>query len=544
LNSCCSKDFRRLFIQTSMRYSYGLCAIVVLYLTPQSFAAIGPVGNLLVANGPIQPDGFLRDAVLGNGIFPGPLISGNKGDTFQIQVSNALTNESMLTDTSIHWHGLFQKTTNWADGASFVTQCPITPTRSFPYKFSVPEQAGTFWWHSHLSMQYCDGLRGPLVVYDPDDPHKALYDIDNEGTIITLADWHHLGGVGRDFTAPPDSTLINGKGRYTGGPQVPLAIVNVAYGKRFRFRLVSTSCDPNFVFSIDGHSLTVIEADSVSVEPVVVDSIRIFAGQRYSFVLNANNPIDNYWIRALPNRGDQGFDGGINSAILRYKGAKNADPTTQQTPSVLPLQEADLHMLNHPGVPGTPVAGGADVALNLRVSFGVNPGTYSINGVTFSAPSVPVLLQILSGARRANELLPKGSVYELPPNKVVELSLPGGAPGSPHPFHLHGHVFDVIRSAGSNQYNYQNPVRRDVVSIGGGLDNVTIRFVTDNSGPWMLHCHINHHFEGGMAIVFAEDTESTPLQNPVPDSWKNLCPTYNKVHKPRPNPRRHLEQRH
>jgi hypothetical protein len=28
-------------------------------------------------------------------------------------------------------------------------------------------------------MQYCDGLRGPLVIYDPHDPHKALYDVDN-----------------------------------------------------------------------------------------------------------------------------------------------------------------------------------------------------------------------------------------------------------------------------------------------------------------------------------------------------------------------------
>jgi Putative multicopper oxidases len=108
-----------------------------------------------------------------------------------------------------HWHGLFQHTTNWADGAAFVTQCPIIPTRSFLYKFDVSQQAGTFWWHSHLSMQYCDGLRGPMVIYDPNDPHKALYDIDNgtsfliyeiidasndteskiEGTVITLADW-------------------------------------------------------------------------------------------------------------------------------------------------------------------------------------------------------------------------------------------------------------------------------------------------------------------------------------------------------------------
>ena len=23
--------------------------------------------------------------------------------------------------------------------------------------------------------QYCDGLRGPLIIYDPDDPFKTLY---------------------------------------------------------------------------------------------------------------------------------------------------------------------------------------------------------------------------------------------------------------------------------------------------------------------------------------------------------------------------------
>jgi len=516
-----------------MRSFYGLCAIVVLYLPPQSFASIGPVGNLLVSNAPIAPDGFVRDAVLGNGIFPGPLIQGHMGDTFQIQVTNALTNESMLTDTSIHWHGIFQQTTNWADGASFVTQCPITPKRSFLYKFSVPKQAGTFWWHSHLSMQYCDGLRGPMVVYDPDDPHMALYDVDSEATIITLAEWHHLGGLDRDLFAAPDSTLINGIGRYVGGPPIPLAVINVVYGKRFRFRLISISCDPNFVFSIDGHNLTVIEADSVSTDPVVVDSIQIYAGQRYSFILNATNKIDNYWIRSLPNRGNQGFGGGINSAILRYKGAPDdADPTSEQTSSVIPLQETDLHMLDRASaaVPGKPAPGGVDVALNLRVSFGDEPNTFSINDVQFAPPTVPVLLQILSGARQANQLLPKGSVYELPPNSVVEVSLPGGAPGSPHPFHLHGHVFDVVRSAGSSEYNYVNPVRRDVVNIGTALDNVTFRFVTDNAGPWLLHCHINQHFQNGMAIVFAEDTYDTPADDPVPSAWSDLCPVYNKTH--------------
>lgn len=45
----------------------------------------------------------------------------------------------------------------------------------------------------------------------------------------------------------------------------------------------------------------------------------------------------------------------------------------------------------------------------------------------------------------------------------------------------------MVRSAGSNVYNYDNPVRRDVVNIGGPGDMTTIRFKTDNAGPWIMH---------------------------------------------------------
>jgi len=58
---------------------------------------------------------------------------------------------------------------------------------------------------------------------------------------------------------------------------------------RYRFRLISISCDPNFTFSIDGHKLTIIEADGENVQPLVVDSIQIFAAQRYSFVVSTFN---------------------------------------------------------------------------------------------------------------------------------------------------------------------------------------------------------------------------------------------------------------
>ena len=38
----------------------------------------------------------------------------------------------------------------------------------------------------YQATQYCDGLRGAIVIYDPDDPHSALYDADDGELILLL----------------------------------------------------------------------------------------------------------------------------------------------------------------------------------------------------------------------------------------------------------------------------------------------------------------------------------------------------------------------
>ncbi len=80
--------------------------------------------------------------------------------------------------------------------------------------------------------------------------------------------------------------MINGRGRYAGGPTVPLSLIRVLWGVKYRFRLVSLSCDPNYTFSIDGHKMTIIEVDGVNTKPLEVDSIQIFAGWYYASVLS------------------------------------------------------------------------------------------------------------------------------------------------------------------------------------------------------------------------------------------------------------------
>ena len=170
--------------------------------------------------------------------------------------------------------------------------------------------------------------------------------------------------------------------------------------------------------------------DGTYVTPLAVDSIQIFAGQRYSFILEANQVVDNYWILAIPSVGNAPFAGGLNSAILRYTGAEIADPTVVLDLKY-PLEETKLHPLQNPAAPGIPTPGAADVNLNLDIEFSATALNFSVNNVSFIPPSVPVLLQIISGASTAQSLLPSGSVYVLPPNKVIEISMPGGSSGSP-----------------------------------------------------------------------------------------------------------------
>lgn len=92
---------------------------------PRASNALGSSAQLSLTNGIVSPDGFSRSAVLAGGSFPGPLIQAQKGGEISINVVNQLVDESMPIDTSIHWHGIFQHETNWADGTAYITQCPI-----------------------------------------------------------------------------------------------------------------------------------------------------------------------------------------------------------------------------------------------------------------------------------------------------------------------------------------------------------------------------------------------------------------------------------
>jgi iron transport multicopper oxidase len=111
---------------------------------------------------------------------------------------------------------------------------------------------------------------------------------------------------------------------------------------------------------------------------------------------------------------------------------------------------------------------------------------------------------------------------------VVELVIFNFDTGS-HPFHLHGHVFQII-ARGPIQDIYPvygsvdaNPVRRDTVQIPTE-EYVVLRFVADNPGTWLMHCHIEWHLESGLAVTFIEAPELIqPPSNDTQEIFRKQC---------------------
>jgi iron transport multicopper oxidase len=80
------------------------------------------------------PDGLVARPVIGvNGAWPCPKIEANVGDTVVVELTNRLGNQT----TGIHFHGINQVSTNWMDGPSMVTQCPLPPDMTMAYRFTV-----------------------------------------------------------------------------------------------------------------------------------------------------------------------------------------------------------------------------------------------------------------------------------------------------------------------------------------------------------------------------------------------------------------------
>ena len=119
----------------------------------------------------VNADGYnFNDAKLFNNQFPGPWIRACWGDIIRLTVT---VDPNFTQGVSLHAHGLRQWKTMHMDGVPGITQCPIAPNKTFVYRWNTT-QYGSSWYHSHYSVQYPDGLLGPMVSHCQNDYHQVL----------------------------------------------------------------------------------------------------------------------------------------------------------------------------------------------------------------------------------------------------------------------------------------------------------------------------------------------------------------------------------
>lgn len=521
-----------------------LCLLAVLFLV-QSCQAKTVHYDWNVTWVTANPDGLYDRKVVGiNGMWPLPVVEVDKGDRLVVNVYNGLGDKS----TSIHWHGMFQNGTNNMDGPSMVTQCPIVPGSSFIYNFTV-NQNGTYWYHCHTDSCYPDGYRQALIVHDNQAYFKDMYD---EAFTVTMSDWYHE--LVEDIE-PHFISLANP----TGAEPIPSSFlfndtmntsIPVQPDKTYLMRLINIGAFVGQYFYIEDHSFRIVEIDGVYVEPQEADLLYISVAQRYSVLVttksltNKNFPIvtiaDSTLLDKIPSALQLN-----NTNWLQYNALADhpqAKMKVESSAELNPYDDMSLVPWDH-----EPLLPDPDLVINVTVSMQNldNGASYAfLNNISYTKPKVPTLYSVVS----SGDLATNSDVYGefthstvLGHNQVVEIVLNNGDTGS-HPFHLHGHQFQLVERAptyGLNFYSYLDgdpiaydssnhssfpkfPARRDTFVLPP-QGHFVIRFVADNPGVWFFHCHIDWHLSQGLAMTLVEAPLQIQERTSVSDSEYAVC---------------------
>jgi iron transport multicopper oxidase len=125
---------------------------------------------------------------------------------------------------------------------------------------------------------------------------------------------------------------------------------------------------------------------------------------------------------------------------------------------------------------------------------------------------VPTLFTAFSTRDANTNPLIYGTVNPFVVNRgdIVQLTV-NNLDAAIHPFHLHGHQFQVCERPSSNKGAFNNhtrnfpavPPRRDTIAVNAGSYAV-LRFQAENPGVWLFHCHIEWHVIMGLTATIIE----------------------------------------
>lgn len=466
---------RRTFLSAA-----AAASLTAILLPPRPAAANGYQLNARPAFWPVIGAPQPQTAVWAyNGLLPGPLLRLSQGERLTVRVKNDLAGGQ---STTVHWHGI--RLPNAMDGVPGLTQAPIRPGESFTYEFSCPD-AGTYWYHPHLGSpeQLGRGLYGALIVDETEPPRvdrDVLWVLDDmrlnadaqiAGDFRNTMDLSHAGRLGNTF-------LLNGG----LAERFPLRA-----GERIRLRLVNTANARIFILRFEGHRpwLAALDGHPIA-QPVQLtadEAVVLGPGMRADLILDAEGQ---------PGRRYRVLDSDLRGSTYRlldldYGPAARLRRGPLVPPAALkpnPVGEPDLRtaerlrlVLNGGAMGGVAALEVDGQRMSLREAFQQHRVAWGLNGQ----------------AMADREDHHHARLFDLKLGRSYVLAIENET-AWPHPIHLHGHAFRVLRRNGKPEP--QAPFGDTVLLDPRG--QAEIAFLADNPGEWMLHCHIQEHQAAGM----------------------------------------------
>lgn len=361
------------------------------------------------------------------------------GPTLRARIGDAVVvdiTNALPEATTVHWHGV--RVPIAMDGAGWPMET-IPPGGTFQARFTV-DRPGTFWYHPHFDTahQVDRGLYGALIVEDPDDP---LPDVDLVAVFDTVGEPEAMAHDPHLVDASLTDWTVNG--------QLD-PVLAVPAGAVVRARLVNAS---NAGY-LDLRGDTVIAHDQ-GLLAAPEEGVVLAPGDRAELEWRVGG---GFTVNRHPYTVAGGVAHGDPVRLLEVRAEGAADP-----PAPLPWAFS--------GAPPSADPGRTDI----RLLFSGSPELgWEIDGQTFPDVVVP---QVALGQPL-----------------VIEVR---NASPAIHPFHLHGHTFEVLSVDGAPPPSQRIEDTVDVPVHG----RVRLALVADNPGVWMMHCHVLAHADGGMMTL-------------------------------------------
>lgn len=308
--------------------------------------------------------------------------------------------------------------------------------------------------------------------------------------------------------------------------QGPWHVIDADPGRRYiSLDLTSAAGVIDPVFSIDEHFMWVYAVDGRYIQPVKVNALTIPIGNRYSVLVPLDKTPGDYTARLVSGSIQQILN---TTAILHYQAPdflrRPSRPWITLTGTNATANTVFFDVTK--AQPYLPIAPSTNIAATHILTIRRFGASYRW---TLGNSSYDLELEESQPLLFNQTAIPSDLIVRTSNDTWIDLIIQVDSPAQPaHPIHKHSNKHFAIGQGLGNftwasvaeamqsipeSFNLINPPIKDTTptpATGTGPSWLALRYHVVNPGAFLLHCHVQIHQSGGMALALLDGVDEWP----------------------------------